>query len=94
MALLLDRAGRHTAGESQDLAAELDMERLWLPSHCVNVNPMDRWWQAGKDRMCANQQHACIDHRAQFFIEYLHSLFPQRALERAGILSRKFWSFR
>jgi transposase len=94
VALLLDRASRHTAEESQGLAAKLDIELLWLPSRCVNVNPMDRLWEAGKDRMCANKQHTCIDHQAQLFIEYLHSLSPQQALKRAGILSKKFWLFR
>jgi transposase len=51
VAMLLDRASRHTADNSKRLASELDITLLWLPSHCVNVNPMDRLWAAGKDRM-------------------------------------------
>jgi transposase len=94
VALLLDRASRHTAGESQGEAAKLDIELLWLPSHCVNVNPMDRLWEAGKDRICANKQHASIDHQAQLFIAYLLSLAPREAHQRAGILSKNFWLFR
>jgi transposase len=94
VAVLLDRASRHTAGESEELAAELDIVLLWLPSHCVNVNPMDRLWEAGKERICANRQHASIDNQAQFFITYLLSLSPQESLRRAGILSKKFWLFR
>jgi transposase len=94
VAVLLDRASRHTADESSELAAELDIALLWLPSRCVNVNPMDRLWESGKDRICSNKQHASIDYQAQFFIKYLLGLSAREALKRAGILSKKFWLFR
>jgi transposase len=94
VAVLLDRASRHTADESKRLAAELDIVLLWLPSQCVNVNPMDRLWEAGKDRICANKQHMSIDYQAQFFIDYLLGLSAQEALRKAGILSKRFWLFR
>jgi hypothetical protein len=93
VALLLDKASRHTAQGSKDLAGELDSELIWLPPHSTNVNPMDRLWRWGKERTCANRQHASIDYQAEFFIEYLLSLSPQEALRQAGILSEKFWLF-
>jgi hypothetical protein len=76
------------------LTGKIDIELLWLPSPCVNVNPMDRLWEAGKDRICANKQHASIDHLAHLFIEYLLSLSGQESLQRSGILSKKLWLFR
>jgi hypothetical protein len=94
VAVLLDRASRHTAANSKGLAAELDIHLHWLPSRCVSVNPMDRLGEAGKETICANKQHASIDYQAQFFPKYLLSLSPQEAFRRAGILSKKFWLFR
>jgi transposase len=92
--LLLDKASRHTAGTSGRLAAELGIELLWLPPRTTNVNPMDRLWRFGKERICANRQHPDIDTQADMFVKYLLSLSPQEALRKAGILSGKFWLFR
>jgi len=92
--VLLDGASRHTAQESEDLAAELDIELIFLPSRCTNVNPMDRLWKWGKEKICANKQYDSIDYQADRFIEYLLGLSPQEALRKAGILSGRFWLFR
>jgi transposase len=94
VAVLLDKASRHTAQESEDLASELNLELIWLPPRCANVDPMDRLWRWGKEKTCANKQYLSIDYQAQFFIEYLLSLPPQEALRKAGILSGNFWLFR
>jgi transposase len=92
--LLLDRASRRTAEESRDLAAELEIELIWLPSRCINVNPMDCLWHWGKEWICANRQHASIDGQAELFIRYLKSLPPAEALRIGGILSANYWLFR
>lgn len=94
VAVLLDGASRHTAGESEDRAAELDIELIWLPARCANINPMDRLWRWGKEKTCANKQHGSIDSQAQLFIAYLLSMSPQEALRKAGLLSKNFWLFR
>src|SRR5262249_40782285 len=94
VAVLLDRASWHTAGASRRLARALDIQLLWLPSRCVNINPMDRLWHWGKEKICANRQHHCIDHQAGFFIEYLSKLSPQEAITKAGLRAKKFWLFR
>lgn len=94
VAVLLDRASWHTAGESKQLARSLDIQLLWLPSRCVNVNPLDRLWHWGKEKICANRQHDCIDSQADFFIRYLSGLSPQEAIRKAGLHSKKFWLFR
>jgi hypothetical protein len=92
--VLLDGASRHTAQESEELASELRIEFVWLPARCANINPMDRLWRWGKEKICANKQYNSIDYLAQCFIEYLLGLPPQEALRKAGILSGKFWLFR
>jgi transposase len=92
--LLLDGASRHTAADSEDMAAELGIELIQLPSRCTNVNPMDRLWRQGKDKTCANRQYASIDKQAQRFIRYLQGLSRLEVLRKAGLSSKKFWLFR
>jgi transposase len=94
VALLLDGASRHSAHYSERLAADLDIELIYLPARCTNINPMDRLWKWGKDKICANKQYLSIDYQADRFIEYLLGLSPQEALRKAGILSGRFWLFR
>jgi transposase len=94
VALLLDGASRHTAHDSRAFATELDIGLIWLPARCANINPMDRLWRWGKEKICANKQYLSIDYQAQFFIDYLLNLSPQEALKKAGILSGNFWLFR
>jgi transposase len=94
VALLLDGASRHTAGESEDLAAELSIDLIRLPPRCTNVNPMDRLWRQGKDNVCANRQYASIEDEARRFIRYLKGLSRQDVLRKAGLLSKSFWLFR
>jgi len=92
--LILDKASRHTADGSEQLAVRNGIELIWLPPRCTNINPLDRLWRWGKEKTCANKQHASIDYQAEFFIEYLLGLSSQEALLKAGILSGKFWLFR
>src|SRR5262249_35751600 len=94
VALLLDKASRHTAHASGKLAAKLDIELIWLPPRSTNVNPMDRLWRWGKEKICANKQHPDIDSQAQMFVEYLLGLTPRDALRMSGMLSGRFWLFR
>jgi hypothetical protein len=94
VAVLLDKASRHTAHASEAAATHLDIELIWLPPKCTNINPMDRLWRWGKDRICANKQHASIDSQAQQFIRSLQDLYPQESLRAAGLLSKNFWLFR
>src|SRR5262245_45879441 len=94
VALLLDGASRHSAHESEGLAAKLDIALIWLPARASNINPMDRLWKWGKEKICANKQYLSIDYQADRFIEYLLGLSPQEALRKAGFLSGRFWLFR
>jgi hypothetical protein len=92
--LLLDKASRHTAQTTTDLAAELEIEFIWLPRRSANINPMDRLWRWGKDKICANKQYLSIDTQAERFLEYLLGLSAREALRKAGLLSGQFWLFR
>ena len=93
-ALLLDGASRHSAHYSERLATDLGIELIYLPARCTNINPLDRLWKWGKDKICANKQYLSIDYQGESFIGYLLSLSPQEALRKAGILSGNFWLFR
>jgi transposase len=92
--MLLDGASRHTAHESGKFMADLGIEAIRLPVRCSNINPMDRLWRWGKDKICANKQYLSIDYQADRFIEYLLGLSPEEALRKAGIRSGNFWLFR
>jgi transposase len=94
VALLLDGDSSHTANESKALAAQLDIELIWLPARCPQLNPMDRLWNCGKQKVCANRQYKSIDDQAKRFIDYLLGLSAHEALRKAGILSGNFWLFR
>jgi transposase len=92
--LFLDGASRHSAHESEGLAADLGVQSLYLPARCANINPLDRLWKWGKDKICANKQYLSIDYQAERFTEYLMGRLPQEALRKAGMLSGRFWLFR
>jgi transposase len=94
VALLLDGASRHSADASEELAAECNIELIWLPARASNINPMDRLWKWGKDKICANMQYLSIDYQAERFIEYLFGLSAEEALRKGGLRSGRFWLFR
>ena len=94
VALLLDKASRHTAQTTTDQTAELDIECIWLPRRSTNIDPMDRLWRWGKDKICANRQYLSIEDQAERFLKYLLGLSAQEALRKAGLLSGRFWLFR
>ena len=89
--LLLDEAGGHTAPKSQALAAALDIELIWLPKQCSELNGMDHLWREVKDDISANYQFSSIDEHAAYAEAYIFNLSNREALCRAGILSKNFW---
>lgn len=91
VALLLDEDPSHTADGSLDLAWEYDIDLLWLPKRCPQLNPMDTLWGQGKDLISANKQYATIDGQVDRFLAYLQSLSGKEALHTAGVLSEHFW---
>ena len=91
VALLLDEDSSHTAGASQQLADELDIELLWLPKRSPHLNPMEHLWRHGKEVKSANHQYDSIDNQVEQFIDDLSGLSREEALRKAGILSEDFW---
>ena len=89
--LLLDEDPSHTAEDSVALAWGYDIELLWLPKRCPELNPMDTLWGQGKDLLSANKQYASIDDQVDRFLGYLHSLSGKEALHTAGVRSEHFW---
>ena len=89
--LRLDEDRSHTAGASQQLAAELGIELLWLPKRCPELNPLDKLWGMAKHQVCANRQYLTMEELVERFLHYLHSLSPHEALQRAGVRSAHFW---
>jgi hypothetical protein len=91
VALLLDEDPSHTAKGSVRLAEVLDIELLWLPKRCPELNPVDTLWGQGKDVVCADKQYADLDEQVERFVRHLESLSACEALHTAGVLSEDFW---
>lgn len=89
--LLLDEAPCHIAARSRALAAELDIEFVWLPKQCPELNAMDQLWRDMKGNISANYQYADIDEHATFAESWVMSLTPTEALRKASVLSDDFW---
>jgi DDE superfamily endonuclease len=91
VAMLLDEDPSHTAKGSVQLADDFDIELLWLPKRCPELNPMDTLWGQGKDVVCADKQYASLDEQTDRFIRYLDNLSALEALHTAGVQSEDFW---
>jgi hypothetical protein len=89
--LLLDRAGCQTAPNSQRLAEQLKMVRVWLPKQTPKLNAMDHLWREGKRNVSANRQYRSIDGHARRFECWIMHLTNWTARRKAGILSEHFW---
>jgi DDE superfamily endonuclease len=91
VALLLDEDSSHTAHGSVALAAQYDIECLWLPKRSPQLNPMDTLWGQAKDIVSANKQYATIEDQVERFVSYLSGLPHGRALDTAGVYSGHYW---
>jgi transposase len=89
--LLLDQAPSHLAQPSLQLAADYEMELLWLPKPCPELNGMDQLWGKAKTAVAANYQFASVDELAERFIDWVNQLSPRQTKLLAGILSPQFW---
>ena len=90
VALLWDEDPSPTAVGSLRLAGWYDIELLWLPKRCPELNPRDTLWGQGKDVISANKQYATIDDQVQRFLTYLQAFSGEAALRTAGVLSKDF----
>jgi transposase len=89
--LLLDQAGCHKARKSQALARQLDIELLWLPKQCPELNLMDQLWRPLKQHVSANRQFSTVDAQADEAEAWVRSLTRIEVLRKAGVLAKDFW---
>ena len=89
--LLLDEAPCHSAPRSQTLARHLNIELVWLPKQCSELNAMDQLWREMKGHISANYQYPTIDEHAAVAQDWVMSLSDTEAKRKAGILSKNFW---
>ncbi len=89
--LILDRAGLHTAKESQRLARALHIKLVWLPKQCPELNAVDQLFKCLKADVSANHQYQTIEEHARAAAGYLHNLTQKQALIKAGVKSKNFW---
>lgn len=89
--LILDRASMHTALKSTRIAKDLNIELIWLPKQCPELNVVDHLWRIVKASVSANYQHQSIELHAVAAIEYINSLTNKQARTKAGILADNFW---
>jgi hypothetical protein len=89
--ILLDAASVHRAPESRALAIRLNIELIWLPKQCPELNVMDHLFKAVKADVCANHQYNTIDEHASYAKDYILQLSNKQARTLAGIFSRNFW---
>src|SRR5687768_16390854 len=77
--------------KSQALAARLDIELIWLPKQCSELNGMDQLWRGVKHDISANVQFKNVDEHAAYAEAWVHGLSRTEALRRASVLSDNFW---
>jgi hypothetical protein len=89
--LFIDRGSPHTAYDSQGLANDLGIQIRWLPVATPELNAMEGLWHDAKDHVLSNRSTSTIDDSADALCRYLLDLTPKQRLEKAGVLSGKFW---
>jgi DDE superfamily endonuclease len=89
--LLLDESPCHIAPKSQALAAALNIELIWLPKQCSELNAMDQLWRDLKSNVSANYQFKEIDEHAAWAQHWVLSLTRSEALLKASVFSKDFW---
>jgi DDE superfamily endonuclease len=89
--LLLDEGLCHTAPRSQALAAALNVETIWLPKQCPELNAMDQLYRSLKGSISANYQFKDIDEHATYAEDWILSLTRSEALLKASVFSENFW---
>jgi len=69
----------------------MNIELLFLPRQCPELNPMDHLWRHAKGVVSANRQYDDIDRHAAAAEDWFLWLSPREAKAKAGILSKNFW---
>ena len=59
--LILDNAGYNKSYEVKDLAKELGIKIVYLPSYSPNLNPIERLWKYMKKEVMANRYYSDLE---------------------------------
>jgi transposase len=89
--LFEDRAGQHTAEDSLEWAAQLNMEVRLLPRATPELNAMDHLWRHVKRDALSNRPTQSMEKSACDACWYILNLRPHERLRHAGVLSGDFW---
>ena len=87
--LILDNWISHTL--SEDHANMLDINLLWLPKGCPELNPCEDLWGHLKDNIAANRTYKTIQELVERSQRWLYDLTPQEIKTKAAIMSKSFW---
>jgi transposase InsO family protein len=85
------RGSPHTAEDTLECAADLDIDIRLLPRATPKLNAMDHLWRFVKGRALADRPTRSIDESADAACAYVFQMSPQERLKKAGILSGNFW---
>lgn len=84
--IIIDHAPAHTAKlVSAWLEAHPRMTILWLPKYASHLNPIERIWREGKDKVVANYCYPTLAALRQAVQRYLDAITPAAALQTAGL---------
>ena len=89
--LFLDRLSAQWARSSRHVARALGIELRWLPTACPELNPIDHLWRHLKKDVLANEPLPNLEKALKRAWSYLADLSPRERLQKAGVLSGRFW---
>jgi DDE superfamily endonuclease len=89
--LFEDRGSPHTAEDSLELAAALNLDVRFLPKATPELNAMDHLWRHVKGRSLADRTVRSIETAALTVCQDIFAMPPLERLRKAGVCSGTFW---
>lgn len=89
--LFEDRGSPHTAEDSLELAAALNLDVRFLPKAPPELNAMDHLWRHVKGRSLADRTVYSIEIAALTVCQDIFAMSPLERLRKAGVCSGNFW---
>jgi hypothetical protein len=89
--LFEDRGSPHTAEDSLELAAALNLDVRFLPKATPELNAMDHLWRHVKGRSLADRTVRSIETAALTVCQDIFAMPPLERLRKAGVCSGNFW---
>jgi transposase len=89
--LFADRGSPHTAAESLEVAATLNLAVRFLPRATPELNAMAQLWRHVKGRSLADRTVHSIETTALTGCQDIFAMPVRERLRKAGVLSGNFW---